>query len=105
MESRSVKWAATEDKKAEKQRSTERNERSDRAEDLRVQPDADFFFSNARRYRLQGGGGGWGGRCQQIRIRLDMATAAVWERFQQTLDRDVSRARFTASDEHLLGII
>lgn len=61
MESRSVKWAATEDKKAEKQRSTERNERSDRAEDLRVQPDADFFFFNVRRYRLQGGGGGVGG--------------------------------------------
>lgn len=89
MESWSVKRAATEDKKAEKQHSTEGKERN---------------FFNARRYRLRGGGGG-GGPCEQIRIRLDMATAAVWEGFQQTLDRDVSRARFTASDEHLLGII
>lgn len=38
------------------------------------------------------------------RIQLDVATAAIWERFQQSLDRDVSRARFAASDEHLLGI-
>lgn len=65
-----------------------------------------FFFSMHAGTVCRGvGGGGRGGRCQQIRIRLDMATAAVWERFQQTLDRDVSRARFTASDEHLLGII
>lgn len=58
-----------------------------------------YFFMIAHRYCLRGEEGGGVNR-----IQLDVATAAIWERFQQTVDRDVSRARFAVPDEHLLGV-
>lgn len=70
-------WSATEDKKAGKQRLTEQKERSGGAEDLR----GCFLLHTGTVW----GGGPWRGRREQIRIRLDMATAAIWERVQQTL--------------------
>lgn len=96
-----LKWAAAEDKKAEKQ-----TFHWNRGEHTCSFGQTGIFFlyycTQVLSVGRQRGVGGLGVGVN--RIQLDVATAAIWERFQQTLGRDVSHARFTASDEHLLGI-
>lgn len=63
-----------------------------------------FIYFTARRYCLPGTGRRGGGGNGVNRIQLDMATAALWEAFQQRLVQDVIPSDFTARDEHLQSI-